>query len=172
MPWRVDLVKKVERYLMAVPRPCLHALNALESLLWTKEMRGGVRLDSVLLDLLKNFEGKIDISFIYGSTAKLAQKSDSDIDLLVVGEVRLKDLSLALSEAEQVVGRPINLVIYTKEKFLEKRNERDPFLMQVLKGEKIVLGGSDHELRALASKPVHHQAGRNGARAASALENR
>jgi hypothetical protein len=79
---------------------------------------------------------------------------------------------MALSRAEQILGRPITPVIYTKERFLEKRNERDPFLMQVLKGEKILLGGTDDELRALASKSVHHQARGNGARAASATQDR
>ncbi len=106
----------------------------------------------------------ICISFIYGSTARLTQKSSSDIDLFVVGDVRLKDLSLTLAEAEQVLGRPINPVIYTKETFLKKLNERDPFLSQVLNGEKIILGGFDDELGAVVSKSIHHQATSNGTR--------
>ena len=163
IPWDAELVGKVEGHLMAVPNPCPHALEALEDLLKTKELRGGLRLDSVLREFLKKHDKLIRISFIYGSTARLTQKGGSDIDLFVVGDVRLKDLSLTLSEAEQVLGRPINPVIYTKETFLEKLNRRDPFLTQVLNGEKIILGGFDDELRVVASKSIHHQAGDDGA---------
>src|SRR5438477_8705274 len=146
LSWSADVVKKVELYLMGVPNPCPHALEDLESLLRTKEIRGGLRLDSILRDFISKFDKNIGISFIYGSTARLAQKSDSDIDLFVVGEVRLKDLSLSLSEVEQVVGRPINPVIYTKETFLKKLNDRYPLLTQVLTGDKVILGGADDEL--------------------------
>jgi transcriptional regulator with XRE-family HTH domain/predicted nucleotidyltransferase len=163
IPWDAELVSKVEGHLMAVPDPCPHALEALEDLLKTKELRGGLRLDSVLREFLKKHEKLVRISFIYGSTARLTQKGGSDIDLFVVGDIRLKDLALTLSEAEQVLGRPINPVIYTKEAFLEKLNRRDPFLTQVLNGEKIILGGFDDELRVVASKSIHHQAGVNGA---------
>ena len=130
--WDAKLVSKIEDYLIAVPDPCPHALDALEDLLRTKELRGGLRLDSVLNAFLKKYDDVICNSFIYGSTARLTQKSSSDIDLFVVGDVRLKDLSLTLAEAEQVLGRPINPVIYTKETFLKKLNERDPFVSQVL----------------------------------------
>jgi predicted nucleotidyltransferase len=165
-------VNKVEGYLMAVSNPCRHALEGLENLLRTKEMRGGLRLNSVLQDFLEKHDELINLSFIFGSTARLTQNAHSDIDLFVVGDVRLKDLSLTLAEAEQVLRRPINPVIYTKETFLKKLNERDPFLLQVLNGEKIVLGEVDDELRAVASKWAPHQAGGNGDRTQSTLVDR
>ena len=163
IPWDASLVNNIENYLIAVPNPCPHALDALEGLLMTKELRGGLRLDSVLNAFLKKYNDSICISFIYGSTARLTQKSSSDIDLFVVGDVRLKDLSLTLAEAERVLGRPINPVVYTKEAFLKKLNERDPFVSQVLNGEKIILGGFDDELGAVVSKSIHQQATSNGA---------
>jgi hypothetical protein len=67
---------------------------------------------------------------------------------------------LTLSEAEQILGRPINPVTYAKETFLEKLNRRDPFLTQVLNGEKIILGGLDDELSSSFAIP------KNGPRAA------
>ena len=105
----------------------------------------------------EEYRDLIHTSFIFGSTARLTQKSNSDIDLFIVGNVRLKDLSLTLAEAEKVLGRPINPVIHSKETFLKKLNERDPFLLQVLNGEKIILGGFDDELGAVVSKSAHHQ---------------
>ena len=41
IPWDAKLVSKIEDHLMAVPDPCPHALDALEDLLRTKELRGG-----------------------------------------------------------------------------------------------------------------------------------
>jgi transcriptional regulator with XRE-family HTH domain/predicted nucleotidyltransferase len=171
MPWEAKLVSKIEDHLIAVPNPCPHALDALKHLLRTKELRGGLRLDSVLNAFLKNYDDLICTSFIYGSTARLTQKSSSDIDLFIVGDVRLKDLSLTLAEAEQILGRPINPVIYTKETFLKKLDERDPFLTQVLNGEKIILGGFDDDLGAVVTKSVHQQASSNGAPNPPALVN-
>jgi transcriptional regulator with XRE-family HTH domain/predicted nucleotidyltransferase len=167
IPWDAKLVSRIEDHLTSVHNPCPHALEALEDLLRTKELRGGLRLDSVLKEFLKKYNDFICISFIFGSTARLTQKGGSDIDLFVVGDVRLKDLALTLAEAEQVLGRPINPVIYTKKTFLEKLSERDPFLMQVLNGEKIILGGFDDELRAMVSKSIHHQPAGDGARTPS-----
>ncbi len=172
MSWDAKLVNKVEGYLIAVPNPCPHALEDLENLLRTKEMRGGLRLNTVLQDFLEKHDELIHLSFIFGLTARLTQNANSDIDLFIVGDVRLKDLSLTLAEAEQVLGRPINPVIYTKGTFLKKLHERDPFLLQVLNGEKIVLGGFDDELRAVASKWAPHQAETNGDRTQSALVHR
>ncbi len=56
IPWDAKLVSKIEDYLIAVPNPCPHALDALEDLLKTKELRGGLRLDSVLKEFLKKYE--------------------------------------------------------------------------------------------------------------------
>ncbi len=53
--WDAKLVSKVEGYLMAVANPCPHALEDLENLLRTKEMRGGLRLNSVLQDYLEKY---------------------------------------------------------------------------------------------------------------------
>jgi predicted nucleotidyltransferase len=172
IPWAPETAVKVERYLMGVLYPCPHALSALEGLLQAREIKGGLRLDSVLRRLLDPFQAKIDLSFMYGSTARLSQRSDSDIDLFVVGEVRLKDLALALAEAEQVVGRPIYPVLYTKGLFLKKLDERDPFILQVLKGEKVILGGTDDELRTVASKSIPHRAAVDGSGAPPALVHR
>jgi transcriptional regulator with XRE-family HTH domain/predicted nucleotidyltransferase len=170
--WDANLVSKVEQYLLSVRNPCPHALDALEGLLKAKEARGGLRLDSVLNAFLQEYRDHIHTSFIFGSTARLTQKSNSDIDLFIVGNVRLKDLSLTLAEAERVLGRPVNPVIYSKETFLEKLNERDPFLSQVLNGEKIILGGFDHELGTVVSKSVHHQTSSDSATDSPARVNR
>jgi transcriptional regulator with XRE-family HTH domain/predicted nucleotidyltransferase len=161
--WDARLVDRVENHLMAVPNPCPNALESLVDLLRTREMRGGLRLDSVLRDYLEPYRDRMRLSFIYGSTARLAQRKDSDIDLFIIGDVRLKEISAALAEAEQILGRPINPVLYSKESFLDKLNERDPFLSQVLNSEKIMLGGFDDELRAVASKSIHPSGAGHGA---------
>jgi len=68
---------------------------------------------------------------VFGSTARQRQTEDSDIDLLIIGGVRLKDLSTPLREAERILGRRITPALYPRVAFLEKYQGGDPFLIDV-----------------------------------------
>ena len=88
--------------------------------------------------------GQIDQAFIYGSFAKGEEKSDSDIDLMLIGEINLDRLHHLLRELEQRLGREINDVVYDREEFAHRQHESDPFLLRVLQGPKIwLIGGND-----------------------------
>ena len=59
----------------------------------------------------------IRVAFVFGSIARREQVRDSDIDLMIVGDVRFKDLATALHLPEQILGRTINPVVFLAEKF-------------------------------------------------------
>jgi predicted nucleotidyltransferase len=87
--------------------------------------------------------------FIFGSSARGQQGADSDIDLMVIGDVTLKDLTPGLKRAEQELGRQVNAVVYPREEWKTRYGAGDPFVRQVARGEKVfVIGGSD-ELTAM-----------------------
>src|SRR5205085_563022 len=114
---------------------------ALRRLVDAKEVRGGLRLEQSLRSALAFFEPRITTAFVFGSVARREQDWDSDLDLLVVGDVRLKELAGALRGAERSLGRVINPVLYSAEAFRDKYQAGDPFLLDVVRGDKIFLKG-------------------------------
>ncbi len=82
--------------------------------------------------------------FIYGSSARREQDPDSDIDLMVIGDVTLKDLTPYLRRAEEELGKQIGVTLYTGEEWRQRREDRNPFVRRVSSAEKVyVIGGSD-----------------------------
>ncbi len=149
--WSQPLVDKIEKMLMAVTNPCPHLFSDLTRIVAMKEIHGGRRLQRLLGDALTPFGDHVSIAFIFGSVARLEQVRDSDIDLMIVGDVRLKDLAAALHASEQTLGRTVNPVLFSLEKFREQYREGNPFLLDVVRKEKIYLKGTRDELTGLVA---------------------
>jgi predicted nucleotidyltransferase len=149
--WSAPLVEKIETMLMAVPDPCHHLFSDLVTIVAMKEIHGGRRLKQLLTDALTSFGDQIKIAFVFGSVARLEQVRNSDLDLMVIGDVRLKDLAAGLHTPEQTLGRTINPVVFSAEKFREQYRGGSPFLLDVVRKEKIFLKGSRDELTALVA---------------------
>jgi predicted nucleotidyltransferase len=90
----------------------------------------------------------IEYAFIYGSYAKGEERADSDVDLLIIGDVDMDRLDSNLGKLEKTLGREINYVLYSLEEFKSKRKAKDGFLMDVLAGEKIMVIGAENGLEA------------------------
>jgi predicted nucleotidyltransferase len=89
---------------------------------------------------LAPWEGRIAVAIVFGSVARGGERPDSDLDLLVVGDVGLLDLAPAVAEIEQAVGRRVDLLIYDPE---EWRRMREGSVMRAIRdGAKIVVMGS------------------------------
>jgi len=149
--WSEELVHPVEGVLMNLPNPCPHALEALVALADAKELHGGFRMESVLRKTLKPFRKQIEIAFVFGSTARYAQNADSDIDVCLIGQVGLKELSLPLEAVEHTLGRRVSPVIYSPDVFRSKVAAGDPFLLDMSRREKLFLKGSDDEFRTMVA---------------------
>ncbi|NVO66743.1 nucleotidyltransferase domain-containing protein [Methanofollis tationis] len=85
--------------------------------------------------------GAIDSMFIFGSFARSEAGAGSDIDLFIVGTVDEARLIVAVREAEEVLGREINYVLFTKDEMERRIAAGDPFVANVLAGPKVVLIG-------------------------------
>jgi predicted nucleotidyltransferase len=83
----------------------------------------------------------IELAFVFGSVARDRQTQESDIDLLLIGNVPLKMLSGPLRQAEKTLGRRISPAIYTRDSFCERYQRGDPFLLEVYRREKIPVIG-------------------------------
>lgn len=102
----------------------------------------------VLRSALEPIKASVAFAFIYGSIAKGTEKAKSDIDLMLIGN----DLSYAgvmglLIPVEEKLGRPINPSIYSVHDFRKKLEEENSFLTRVTQQEKIVVMGSEDDIR-------------------------
>jgi predicted nucleotidyltransferase len=162
VPWSPDIVAKVEAILMNVTSPCVHAWQGLARLVDAKEVRGGLRLEPILTDALASLKKRITTAFVFGSVARREQDHNSDVDLLIIGNVRLKEVTAQLHTAEQALGRVINPALYTPASFKEKYQAGDPFLLEIVRNQKIFLKGNRNELRDLVAERLSQETRGNG----------
>ena len=90
---------------------------------------------------------KIETAFIFGSVAKGKEKSQSDIDLVVVGSIGMRGLTKLLSGLQEKLNREINPHIFTAEEFKKRIAENDHFLTSILKEQLKVIKGRIDEYR-------------------------
>jgi|SRR5581483_4130649 len=103
-------------------------------------------LVDVLTDALKPLAKKLRLVFVYGSIASGQERSESDIDLMVIGSVMPADIVLPLRRAQQVLGREINPTVYSPAEFNRKRAGKNHFLTQVLSEPRLIVLGNEDEL--------------------------
>jgi predicted nucleotidyltransferase len=85
-------------------------------------------------------------AFIFGSYARGEENAQSDIDLMIVGNVDIEKIDERMAELEKKVGRSINYLTFDSREFSRKRKKKDGFIMEVLKGKKIMLVGDEKHL--------------------------
>ncbi|MEQ1880255.1 MAG: nucleotidyltransferase domain-containing protein [Burkholderiales bacterium] len=95
---------------------------------------------------------QIRVAFIYGSVARGKERSNSDVDIMVIGEVSFAEMSDALVEAQHSIGREVNPSVYGAADLRAKLAAKNHFLLSVLKGDKMFLIGDERELARLAKK--------------------
>lgn len=83
--------------------------------------------------------GEIDEAYLYGSFAENQQDSASDIDLLIIGIPREKDLAQAVRKLERQLGREVNYTVLTPKEFESRRARKDAFLENVWHNKRIPL---------------------------------
>jgi predicted nucleotidyltransferase len=116
-----------------------------------------------IIDVLRRALGKfveshrLDLAIVYGSAATGKQNSTSDIDLLLVGSVSLKEMLPILRQTQLRLGREINPTIYTWAEIREKLSKRSHFLSRVFERPRIVLFGNSNDLEKLAGSQVAHR---------------
>lgn len=91
----------------------------------------------------------MSLAFIFGSVAEGTERSDSDLDLFVVGEMGLRAISEKVMPALRDVGKEPNIVTLTEEELRERVSANDNFVNAVIGGPKVWLVGNDERLAAL-----------------------
>jgi predicted nucleotidyltransferase len=92
----------------------------------------------------------IKLAFVFGSIARYEEKDKSDVDLMIIGDIGMRQLTGLLSGVSSQIGREINPHILSTKEFLKRKSAKDHFLIQVLESPKIFIIGNENELTELA----------------------
>jgi predicted nucleotidyltransferase len=111
-----------------------------------------VGIVEVLRDCLKPFSKHTSAAFVYGSMASGTETSESDVDLFIVGEVKLSELAARLRVVENKIHRAVNPVVFSVKEIRQKLKEKQHFIETVHKAKKLFLMGEDSELGKTLSR--------------------
>lgn len=107
-----------------------------------------VRLTTGVYGTLREAIGTGDVTFAYvfGSVAANQEKVQSDIDLMVIGTLSLRNLSKRLSGITEKLGREINPHCFSCEEYFSRCKSRDHFITSVIETKRHVIIGDKDEL--------------------------
>jgi predicted nucleotidyltransferase len=101
----------------------------------------------VISDALISQHTALDFAFVFGSQASNEHHPNSDIDLMLIGQISFAKAVECLHPLQSTLQREINPVVYTPQKFHQRLMQQDPFLQQIMHEPKLFIAGNDHELR-------------------------
>ena len=111
-------------------------------------------LADILAVALRPIRKRIRVAFIFGSTSRQTDRTDSDIDVAIIGDVSLRAVVRALNPQQSALGREVNPVIFSEEEFRRRVKTGEHFTRSLLDGERwFVVGGQD-DLEAVAGKQM------------------
>ncbi|MGA2466408.1 MAG: nucleotidyltransferase domain-containing protein [Thermodesulfobacteriota bacterium] len=115
------------------------------------EIRNLVLKTSGLADVLRSAlaDKRIRVAFVFGSIAHGEEKAGSDVDLMVIGQLGLRDLSRLLSGIEEKIGREVNPHVFHEAEFRKRVRAKEHFVSSVMETPNIFIIGSHHELEAM-----------------------
>ena len=91
----------------------------------------------------------IEFAFVFGSVASGEAAPESDLDLMVIGDVGLRELARLLTGVADAVGREVNPHVMSKDELQNRKRSEDHFVSSVLRSPRIFVIGSEHEFAEL-----------------------
>jgi predicted nucleotidyltransferase len=109
-------------------------------------------LADVLGIALSELQHRISVAFIFGSLVKGNETSDSDVDVMIIGDVSFSETVTALSQTQETLRREVNPSVYPVDEFAAKVLEGNHFLNSLIGEPKIFLIGDQNEFEKLVEK--------------------
>lgn len=136
---RIPRGRQVE-YEVNASHPAFHGLR--EALLRTLALGDSIR------SAVESVPG-VRLAFVFGSVARGDDTGASDLDLLVIGDVGLRDISASLMPVLRRLGREPNLVVLSEGELRTRARQGEHFVATVMGDPKLWVVGDDEQLAAL-----------------------
>lgn len=99
-------------------------------------------------EILKNKVklGKIKFAMFSGRFLRKIKETPDEVDLLIVGNIVLPELALLVREEEKRLTTEINYTVMTEDEFDFRKKKRDPFIVSILSGSRVMLIGDEESM--------------------------
>jgi DNA-binding transcriptional ArsR family regulator len=95
----------------------------------------------------RNKIGKVSLIMFSGKFTRYKdRKAEDGVDILIVGEVVLPELASVIRTEESKRGKEINYTVMSREEFDFRKKRRDPFLLGILSGSRVMIIGDEEDL--------------------------
>lgn len=111
-------------------------------------LRMGSKSIGLGAEILKNRVklGKIKYAMFSGKFIRRMKNEPDEVDFLIVGTVVLPELALLIREEEKKLETEINYTVMTEDEFDFRKKKRDPFIVSILSGSRIMLIGDEESM--------------------------
>ena len=92
----------------------------------------------------------VEFAFVFGPIASSTDKPESDVDLMIIGDITELQLAKLLRGVGDQLGREVNPHTYSRDEFTRRIASDDHFLNDVLEKPKLFLIGGENEFARLA----------------------
>lgn len=90
--------------------------------------------------------GKIKFAMLSGTFVRRNKKDPDSVDFLVVGTIVLPELAVMVKNEEKRLGTEINYTVMTEDEFNFRKKRRDPFILSILSGSRVMLVGDEESM--------------------------
>lgn len=92
--------------------------------------------------------GRLKFAMVSGRFARKMPRVKDTVDLLLVGEVIMPQLTDLIKEQEAKLDREINYTVMTEEELAYRKSHNDPFIGRILMGSRVMIIGDEEDLVA------------------------
>lgn len=89
--------------------------------------------------------GKLEFVMFSGKYVSGLTPNKDEVDMLFIGDVVLSELKALIKEEEENLGREINYAVFSLSEFDFRKTRRDPFVLDILYGSRVMVIGSEVE---------------------------
>ncbi len=89
--------------------------------------------------------GTLELVMLSGRFVRRLAPRQNEVDVLVIGEVVLPELEALIKQEEARLDREIRVAVFEKKEFNFRKTRRDPFIMDILYGSRVMIIGSEEE---------------------------
>lgn len=117
------------------------------------DLRNIVLKTNGIADIIKDaliHSDAIRYAFIFGSFARKEETPASDIDLMVIGDLGLRQLTKMLSGLSDKLYREINPHCLSEQNFISRKNAGEPFINRICEESRLFIIGDENDFAAMA----------------------
>lgn len=94
----------------------------------------------------KNKMGRIKYAMLSGHFVKRKPHKQTEVDMLIVGDIVLPQVALVVKNTEAELDREINYTAMEEEEFEFRKRRKDPFIQRVLFSSRVMLIGDEEKM--------------------------